>query len=100
MRADQVIIEPILSEKSNIARESDCKKYTFVVNALANKHEIMDACKTLFNVDCISCNTMNVGGKPKFSRGKGGYIKGSTPTWKKAIVTLAKGQSISAIDNI
>lgn len=100
MRADQIIIKPILSEKSNIARESECKKYTFEVAKAANKFEIMSACKELFNVDCISCNTMNVGGKPKFSRGKGGYIKGYTPSWKKAIVTLAKGQSISAIDNI
>ncbi len=100
MRADQVIIKPILSEKSNFARESENKKYTFVVSKFANKFEIMDACKELFNVDCVSCNTMNVGGKPKFSRGKGGYIKGYTSSWKKAIVTLAKGQSISAIDNI
>ena len=100
MRADQIIIKPILSEKSNIAREQECKKYTFVVHKFANKFEIMAACKELFNVDCISCNTMNVGGKPKFSRGKGGYIKGYTPSWKKAIVTLAKGQSISAIENI
>lgn len=100
MRADRVIIEPILSEKSNIARESECKKYTFKVDPQANKYEIMAAVKTLFNADCTSCNTMNVGGKPKFSRGKGGYIKGYTPSWKKAIVTLAKGQTIQAIDNI
>ena len=45
MRADQVIIEPILSEKSNIAREQECKKYTFKVNAKANKFEIMNAVK-------------------------------------------------------
>ena len=100
MRADQIIIRPILSEKSNLAREGECKKYTFAVNKLANKFEIMAACKELFNVECTACNTMNVGGKPKFSRGKGGYIKGYTPSWKKAIVTLAKGQTISAIDNI
>ncbi len=100
MRADQVIIEPILSEKSNIARESDCKKYTFRVDPKANKFEIMQACKELFGVNCISCNVMNVGGKPKFSRGKGGYIKGYRSSWKKAIVTLAKGESISAIEGV
>ena len=43
---------------------------------------------------------MNIGGKPKYSRGKGGYIKGYTPSWKKAIVTLAKGQSIQAIEGV
>ena len=43
MRADQVIIEPVLSEKSNIAREFECKKYTFKVDPRANKFEIMSA---------------------------------------------------------
>lgn len=98
MRADRVIIEPVLSEKSNRARENECKKYTFKVDPKANKHEIMAAVKELFNVDCTACNTMNVGGKPKFSRGKGGYVKGYTSSWKKAVVTLAKGQSIAAIE--
>lgn len=98
MRADRVIIEPVLSEKSNFARESECKKYTFKVDPAANKFEIMAAVKELFNVECTSCNVMNVGGKPKFSRGKGGYVKGYTSSWKKAIVTLAKGQSIAAIE--
>ena len=98
MRADRVIIEPILSEKSNIAREGECKKYTFRVDPQANKFEIMSAVKELFNVECTSCNVMNVGGKPKFSRGKGGFVKGYTSSWKKAIVTLAKGQSIAAIE--
>ncbi len=98
MRADRVIIEPVLSEKSNIARESEYKKYTFKVDPKANKYEIMKAVKELFNVECTACNVMNVGGKPKFSRGKGGFIKGYTPSWKKAIVTLAKGQSIGAIE--
>ena len=98
MRADRVIIEPVLSEKSNLARESECKKYTFKVDPKANKYEIMKAVKELFGVECTACNVMNVGGKPKFSRGKGGYIKGYTSSWKKAIVTLAKGQSIGAIE--
>ena len=100
MRADQVIIEPILSEKSNIARELECKKYTFKVDPRANKFEIMNAVKEIFKVNPISCNVMNVGGKPKFSRGKGGYIKGYTSNWKKAIVTLSKGESISAIEGV
>ena len=100
MRADRVIIEPILSEKTNLMREGDCKKYVFRVDPAANKFELMAAVKEIFNVDCEKCNVMNVGGKPKFSRGKGGYIKGYTPSWKKAIVTLAKGQSIQAIESV
>ena len=98
MRADRVIIEPVLSEKSNFAREAECKKYTFKVDPAANKFEIMAAVKELFNVECTACNVMNVKGKPKFSRAKGGFKKGYTPSWKKAIVTLAKGQSIAAIE--
>ena len=100
MRADQVIIEPVLSEKSNIARESECKKYTFKVDPRANKFEIMAAVKEIFKVNPTDCNVMNMAGKPKFSRGKGGYIKGYTSSWKKAIVTLSKGEAISAIEGV
>lgn len=100
MRADQVIIEPVLSEKSNIARSSDCKKYTFKVDPRANKFQIMSAVKELFKVNPIGCNVMNVAGKPKFSRGKGGYIKGYTSSWKKAVVTLSKGEVIDAIETV
>ena len=100
MRADQVIIEPIVSEKSTIAREKECKKYTFRVDPQANKFEIMAAVKEIFKVEVLSCNVMNMKGKPKYSRGKGGYIKGTTASWKKAVVTLAKGQSISAIEGV
>ena len=100
MRADQVIIEPILSEKSNIAREQECKKYTFKVSLDANKFEIMNAVKEIFNVNPTDCNVMVVAGKPKFSRGKGGYIKGYKSNWKKAVVTLKKGEIINAIEGV
>lgn len=100
MRADQVIIEPIVSEKSTIAREADPKKYTFRVAPQANKFEIRAAVKELFGVDATACNVMNMKGKPKYSRGKGGAIKGYTSSWKKAIVTLAHGQSIDAIEGV
>ena len=100
MRADQVIIEPVLSEKSTLARELECKKYTFKVDARANKFEIMSAVKEIFKVNPVDCNIINVAGKPKFSRGKGGYIKGYTSAWKKAIVTLKKGESIEKIESV
>lgn len=100
MRADQVIIEPVLTEKSNVARESRLKKYTFKVDPRANKHEISYAIKELFGVNVISCNVMNKKGKPKMSRGTGGRISGTTSSWKKAIVTLAEGQVISAIEGV
>ncbi len=100
MRADEVIIAPILSEKSNIAREGESKKYTFEVSRRANKHDVTRAIAELFSVTVEKCNVMVVKGKPKFSRGKGGAIKGTTGNWKKAIVTLAKGDSIQAIEGV
>ena len=100
MRADQVIIRPIVSEKSTLAREGECKKYTFCVDPKANKFEIMVAVKEIWGVDATACNVMNFKGKPKFSRGKGGYIKGTTASWKKAVVTLAKGQEISVFEGV
>ena len=62
MRADQVIIEPILSEKSSFARELECKKYTFKVDPRANKFEIMNAVKEIFKVNPTACNVMNMAG--------------------------------------
>lgn len=98
MRADQVIIEPIVSEKSNILRDSDVKKYTFSVHLDANKHEIMYAIKELFGVMPESCNTMVYSGKPKASHGKGGMNSGRRSSYKKAIVTMKKGDKISALE--
>ena len=100
MRADQVIIRPIVSEKSTLAREGEVKKYTFVVDPRANKFDIMAAVKEIWGVDATACNVMSYKGKPKYSRGKGGYIKGSTSSWKKAVVTLVRGQSISAFEGV
>lgn len=100
MRADQVIIQPVLTEKSNVARETEVKKYTFKVDPKANKFEIMQAVKELFSVTPTSCNVMIVKGKPKYTRGKGGHIAGTTGNWKKAVVTLSKGDKIQAIEGV
>ncbi len=100
MRADQVIIEPVLTEKSNSMRESQVKKYAFKVDPRANKTQIMQAVEQLFSVKPTSCNVVNVKGKPKFTRTKSGARAGSTVPWKKAIVTLSEGDSIEAIDGV
>ncbi|HAL18518.1 MAG TPA: 50S ribosomal protein L23 [Spirochaetaceae bacterium] len=97
MNANQIIIAPILSEKSNTIREQDVKKYTFKVSASANKHEIMDAVEELFNVKPVSCNTMFVKGKPKNSRTRN-RTEGKRSSWKKAIVTMKKGDKITALE--
>jgi large subunit ribosomal protein L23 len=92
MTVDQIIIEPVLTEKANRLR--DAGMYVFHVNARANKIEIMKAVKQLFGVHPVACNTVNVKGKPKRLR----FRKGYTATWKKAIVTLSEGEKITVFE--
>jgi large subunit ribosomal protein L23 len=94
MDYESILIEPILSEKSNTMREGG--KYIFKVSARATKFDIKEAVRRLFNVHPVACNVLNVGGKPKRVR----YKKGLTATWKKAIVTLAKGEKIGLIEGV
>lgn len=98
MRADQIILEPVLSEKSSTMREGDVKKYIFKVDTRANKLQIKEAVKELFDVKVTKCSVVNVKGKPKSTRTKSGMRSGSTTPWKKAIVTLAKGDTISKVE--
>jgi large subunit ribosomal protein L23 len=100
VRADQVIIQPVLTEKSNIARDLEEKKYTFKVSKDANKFQIAAAIKELFAVTPVKINVVSVKGKPKYTRGKSGYIAGTTGDWKKAIITLAKGDVIQAVEGL
>ena len=100
MRAEQIIIEPVLSEKTNSMREDDVKKYTFKVNAKANKNEVVKAVAQLFNVRPVKCNVLTVKSKPKMARTRSGFRAGKTRPWKKAIVTLPKGDSIDVIEGM
>ena len=97
MNASQIILAPILSEKSNMLREDSVKKYTFKVSVFANKSQIMEAVNELFNVKPVACNTIFVKGKPKNSRTRD-RAKGSRSSWKKAIVTMKKGDKITALE--
>jgi len=92
MDSDQIIIEPIVTEKSNNMKEVN--KFIFKVDARANKFQIMKALRDLFNLHPLKCNIMNVKRKPKRLRNKMGY----TAAWKKAIVTLAKGETIDIFE--
>jgi len=91
---EDILIEPVLSEKANLLREEG--KYVFKVAQSANKLQIKEAVRKLFNVNPISCNVMVVGGKPKRQRNRKGY----TATWKKAIVRLAKDEKISIFEGV
>ena len=92
MRADEIIIEPLLTEKSNMLREGH--KYCFVVDARANRIMVIQAVQELFNVHPVACNIVNVAGKPRRVRNRSGY----TSSWKKAIVTLQGNEKIQIFE--
>lgn len=87
--AYNVIIRPIVSERSYGLMEQG--KYTFEVAKTAAKEEIAEAVEKLFGVHVVKVNTMSVKGKHKRVRYQ---TMGTTRSWKKAIVTLAAGESI------
>lgn len=92
MNPDQIVIEPILTEKSNEMREDGV--YTFRVNAKANKIQIKAAVSALFDVHAVECRVINVKSKPKRTR----LASGRTSTWKKAVVRLAEGERIAVFE--
>ena len=71
-------------------------KYVFVVSPDATKTQIKEAVRKLFNVKVVSCTTMNVSGKEKRLRGRPGF----TSSYKKAIVRLAKGETIKVFEGV
>jgi large subunit ribosomal protein L23 len=94
MTYEQILIEPVLSEKANILREQG--KYVFKVDPRATKIQIKEAVRRLFNVHPVSCTVMVVGGKPKRLRSRPGY----TSSWKKAIVRLPKDEKIGIFEGV
>ncbi len=86
--AHEVIIRPIISEKSFDLMEMN--KFTFEVAKTARKEQIAKAIEEIFGVTVVKVNTMRVNGKPKRVR----YQRGYTRSWKKAIVTLKEGDTI------
>jgi large subunit ribosomal protein L23 len=92
MEYESILIEPVLTEKSNVMREEG--RYTFRVDARADKLMIMEAVRRLFKVNPVACNIINVASKPKRLRGR----SGRTSTWKKAIVRLSPGEKIAVFE--
>lgn len=92
MDFNDVIIKPVLSEKSTSLAEMG--KYVFRVSKKANKKIVKRAIKEIFNVDPVSVNIINVRGHRKRVR----YNYGFTPSWKKAIVTLKEGDKIELFE--
>jgi len=84
-----IIIEPWITEKIAQATQK-ANQYGFKVHPKANKKEIKSAVEKIFNVHVEKVNTVNVDGKWRRVR----YQPGQTADWKKAIVTLKKGEKI------
>ena len=88
MDASQVIIRPVVSEKSFVLAEAG--KYTFRVHEKAHKTQIRQAIEELFEVTVVGVRTSSVKSKPK----RRGQTSGRTRQWKKAIVQVAEGDTI------
>jgi large subunit ribosomal protein L23 len=94
MDATQVIIRPVVSEKSYVLSAAD--RYTFRVHADAHKTQIRQAVEQLFDVHVIDVRTLSVKSKPK----RRGSTSGRTRRWKKAIVQVRAGESIPVFQGL
>jgi len=95
MDPHQIIIRPVISEKSYNLIETD-GQYTFQVDRRANKNQIKQAVETAFDVKVSKVNTVNVKSKPK----RQGLMRGRTASWKKAVVRLQPGDRIDLFEGV
>jgi large subunit ribosomal protein L23 len=91
----EIIRKPLVTEKTNIAREEG-NLVTLAVDPRANKHEIRRAVEELFSVNVLEVRTMRM---PRKTR-RVGKFSGRKPEWKKALVRLAEGQTIEFFEGI
>ena len=95
-QAYDVIVRPVLTEKTTEQIEAE-NLYTFVVNEASNKHEIAAAVESLWDVKVQDVRTMRYAGKAKralLGRMAKNWAKGRRPSFKKALVRLAEGDTI------
>jgi len=95
MHPYEILRRPLLTEKTNIQSDTE-NRYSFEVDRRANKLQIKDAVEKAFDVRVVAVNVINVRGK----RRRLGRQVGWTPSWKKAIVTLAPGQRIQLFEGV
>lgn len=92
--AKQILIKPVITEKADLLSDKR-SKYTFIVNRDANKVEIKKAVNSMYNVEVADVNTILVPSKAKSRNTRRGVVRGRVSGYKKAIVTLAAGESIN-----
>ena len=94
MQSFDILRRPIITEKSTNLQEAG--RYVFEVAPAATKHQIKRAVEEAFDVSVLDVNTMNVSGKKK----RFGPRAVAQPSWKKAIVTLAPGNTITIFEGV
>jgi large subunit ribosomal protein L23 len=99
MKLAEVLIKPILSEKANKLQEKRTI-YSFRVARKANKLEIKKAVEDFYGVNVTDVHTLVVPSKAKSRMTKSGVISGRKPGYKKALITLAEGETIDLYANL
>ncbi len=95
----EILIRPVVTEKMT-AQAEKFGRYGFIVNKTANKIDIKKAVETMYGVTVQDVNTATYRGKTRMRNTKSGAIEGRTKTYKKAVVTLAKGDAIDFFSNV
>jgi len=95
----EIIVKPLVTEKMTNLGEK-LNRFGFVVDKRANKLQIKQAVEELYGVSVDAVNTMVYAPKRKMRYTKSGIIEGKTKSVKKAIVTLAEGETIDFYSNI
>ncbi len=93
------MIKPVVTEKATAISEKQ-NRYTFRVSPEANKAQIKNLVQSLYGVKVVDVNTMNYDGKKKSRYTKAGLINGKVAAFKKALVTVAEGETIDFYSNI
>ncbi|MCC8038638.1 MAG: 50S ribosomal protein L23 [Bacteroidales bacterium] len=94
-----IMIKPIVTEKATRLTDK-LNRYTFRVSPDANKFQIKDLVEKLYGVKVVAVNTMVQRGKNKSRYTKSGLLRGKTAAYKKAVITVADGQTIDFYSNI
>lgn len=95
----EILIRPVVTEKMT-AQAEKFRRYAFIVERTANKIQIKNAVEKMYSVTVEDVNTAIYRGKIRVRNTKSGAISGRTKTYKKAIVTLAKNETIDFFSNV
>ena len=99
MSTKTILVKPLITEKADTLSEKRTQ-YSFIVEKGANKIEIKNAIEKLYTVNVEAVNTMIIAGKRKSRNTKKGVLHGRKPSYKKAVVTLASGETIDFFGDI